>query len=114
MSTIDKILSPLRYFINDSRSTGILLVTATTVSLLLANSAISETYNGLWVHEIHLFKSLQLPTNLLEWINNFGMAFFFLLAGAEIKRELINGELSTTKKAILPIGAAVGGMLFPA
>jgi len=55
-----------------------------------------------------------LPGTSLEWINNFLMSFFFVLAATEIKRELISGELATFKKAILPIGAAFGGMLFPA
>lgn len=111
---LDILLSPFRCSINDSSSAGFLLMGATVVSLLLANSAMGAAYSGFWMHEIHLFEKLKLPANLVEWINNFGMAFFFLLAGAEIKSELINGELSTFKKAILPVGAAIGGIIFPA
>jgi NhaA family Na+:H+ antiporter len=55
-----------------------------------------------------------LPESPGKWINDFLMAFFFLLAGMEIKRELLNGELSSFKKAILPFGAALGGMVVPA
>jgi NhaA family Na+:H+ antiporter len=63
---------------------------------------------------MHAAASLHLPGTFLEWINNFLMGIFFLMAGTEIKRELMEGELSTFKKAILPFGAALGGMMVPA
>ncbi|HEY4064827.1 MAG TPA: Na+/H+ antiporter NhaA [Puia sp.] len=106
-----RIISPLRDFLNDSRSTGILLIGCTVLSLLIANTG-GNWYSQLWKSEIH--PGLPLPSSPIEWINNFLMAFFFLLAGMEIKRELTNGELSSFKKAILPFGAAFGGMLVPA
>jgi NhaA family Na+:H+ antiporter len=106
-------MTPLRYFINDSRSTGILLIGCTLVSLLIANSGGAWYTNG-WKTELYHSSTTHLPASPLEWINNFLMAFFFLLAGQEIKRQLLNGELSTFKKAILPFGAAFGGMLVPA
>jgi len=110
-----KIMTPLRFFLNDSRATGVLLLGCTLVSVLLATfSGGSGWYTHLWSNEIPFAGSLHLPGNFLEWINNFMMAFFFLLAGMEIKRELLNGELSSFKKAVLPFGAAFGGMLFPA
>ncbi len=107
-------LSPIRYFINDSRAVGIILIISTLVSIFLANSFSGEAYRNFWVNEIHTTASLHLPGNYLEWINNFLMGIFFLMAGTEIKRELMEGELSSFKKAVLPFGAAFGGMLVPA
>jgi len=107
-------MSPLRDFLNDSRSTGVLLIGCTLLSLFIANSTGSSWYSNWWTSEIHPAAGLHLPSSPIEWINNFLMAFFFLLAGMEIKRELTNGELSSFKKAILPFGAAFGGMLVPA
>jgi Na+:H+ antiporter, NhaA family len=112
--TIIKIFSPIRYFINDSRAVGIVLIVSTIVSLFLANSFIGTGYRNFWVNEMHASASLHLPANYLEWINNFLMGIFFLMAGTEIKRELMEGELSSFKKAVLPFGAALGGMLVPA
>ena len=108
-----RIISPLRDFINDSRSTGILLIGCTIVSLIIANSG-GTWYTGGWKTEYPSAATLHLPGSPLDWINNFMMSFFFLLAGLEIKRQLVNGELATFKKAILPFGAAFGGMLVPA
>jgi NhaA family Na+:H+ antiporter len=109
-----KIITPLRDFINDSRATGVLLIGCTVISIFIANSSDSNWYSNLWNTELHSFSKLHLPVSMIEWINNFGMAFFFVLAATEIKRELLNGELSTLKKAVLPFGAAFGGMLVPA
>lgn len=109
-----RLLSPLRDFINDSRSTGILLIGCTAISLFIANSTGSGWYTGGWKAEFTAAASAHLPTTPISWINNFLMAFFFLLAGMEIKRELSNGELSSFKKAVLPFGAALGGMVVPA
>jgi len=109
-----RIMTPLRDFINDSRSTGVLLIGCTLLSLVIANSTGSSWYSSGWRAEMFRGNPLRLPTSPLDWINNFMMAFFFLLAGMEIKRELLTGELSSFKKAILPFGAAFGGMLVPA
>jgi len=108
------ILTPLRDLLNDSRATGILLIACTIISLFLSNSFLGKGYMGLWTNKMPGMSILRLPGSFLEWINNFSMAFFFVLAATEIKRELISGELSTLKKAILPFGAAFGGMLVPA
>ena len=108
------ILTPLRDLLNDSRATGVLLIACTIISILLSNSFAGKWYMGLWNNEIPRISNIHLPGSFLEWINNFMMAFFFVLAATEIKRELLTGELSTFKKAILPFGAAFGGMLFPA
>lgn len=111
---INRLFSPVRYFINDSRAVGIILIISTIISIILANSFWGTTYRNFWSHEIHATASLHLPGSYLEWINNFLMGIFFLMAGTEIKRELVEGELSSFKKAVLPFGAALGGMLVPA
>lgn len=111
---ISKLISPIRYFINDSRAVGIVLIINTVISLILANSVFGESYINIWVKESHTLHALHLPHNLLEIINNFLMGIFFLMAGTEIKRELMEGELSTFKRAILPFGGALGGMMIPA
>jgi NhaA family Na+:H+ antiporter len=108
-----RIMTPLRDFLQDSRSTGILLIGCTVISLFIANSG-GAWYTSSWGLQIKAAGNLGLPSTPVEWINNFFMAFFFLLAGMEIKRELSNGELSSFKKAVLPFGAALGGMIVPA
>jgi NhaA family Na+:H+ antiporter len=108
---IKKAILPIQLLLKDSRITGILLIASTLVSILLANAI--PGYHVLW-HKNIFITSISLPKNLLEWINTSIMSFFFLLAGIEIKRELLEGELSSFQKAILPFGAALGGMLVPA
>ena len=113
---IKKAFNPLRIFLNDSRATGVILLFCTAISLFLSNTNFSgEAYRNLWhteyMHDGTVFK---LPGSFSHLINDFLMAFFFLLAGMEIKRELLAGELSSVKKAVLPFGAAFGGMLVPA
>ncbi|MEO6329786.1 MAG: Na+/H+ antiporter NhaA, partial [Ginsengibacter sp.] len=83
---IQKAISPIRFFINDSRSTGMLLLFCTVVSLLLANTVFGEGYASIWTKEIHYGFTLSLPHSGLTWINDFLMAIFFLFAGMEIKR----------------------------
>ena len=107
-------INPLKFFISDSRFTGILLLSCTFVSLVISNSANGEWYRGLWNSDLHYNLSVNLPHSGLKWINDFLMAIFFLFAGMEIKRELLVGELSSFKKAVLPFGAALGGMIVPA
>ncbi|EOR93717.1 Na+/H+ antiporter NhaA type [Arcticibacter svalbardensis MN12-7] len=110
-----KAINPLRILINDTRFIGLMLITCTLISIYLANTVMfASDYKQLWNRSFPIFSSLSLPESFLSWINNFLMAFFFLMAGMEIKRELIKGELSSFKKAVLPFGAALGGMIVPA
>lgn len=110
------LMYPFQAFIRDSRSTGILLLIGTTLSLLLANSSWAGPYQS----AIHFYiptpfrHQLHLPHTILHWINDGLMTLFFFLAGLEIKRELVKGELSTGPKAMLPVVAALGGMIVPA
>ena len=110
------IFTPLRDLLNDSRTTGVLLVICTVLSLFVTNFFSTGWFNQFWNNQFvsGIFSSARLPHSFLDWINNFGMAFFFVLAATEIKRELLSGELSQFKKAVLPFGAAFGGMLMPA
>lgn len=94
-------------FFKSEKFSGFLLIGCTVISLLLANSSWGEAYAHFW----HLpFAGLTVEL----WINDGLMAVFFLLVGLEIEREIYIGELSTFRHAILPIVAAVGGMVVPA
>ncbi len=107
-------LNPLQEFINDSRSIGIVLLVCTVISVLLANSPVNMQYIRFWQMDTPLVPFLQLPTTFFDWINEGFMTVFFFLVGMEIKRELVQGELASFRKSLLPVAAAVGGMLFPA
>ncbi|HEY0272375.1 MAG TPA: Na+/H+ antiporter NhaA [Chitinophaga sp.] len=100
--------------LRDSRSIGILLIGCTLLSLLLANSALQVSWLQAWGLHTPALPFLELPPTLLHWINDGLMAVFFLLAGLEIKRELLTGALSSVQRALLPALAAVGGMVCPA
>ena len=104
-----------REFFQSQQSAGILLVVATITSLLLANSAIADEYTSFWKTEIGSnWGGFHLKHSLTGWINEALMTIFFLLVGLEIERELYIGELSSRKRAMLPVMAALGGMIFPA
>lgn len=94
-------------FFESEKSGGLTLIFFTVVSLILANSTFQETYLGFWENK---FGGLSLE----HWVNDALMAIFFLLIGLELKREFQIGELSSLKKAALPIFSALGGMLVPA
>lgn len=112
---LNKAINPLKILINDSRIVGLLLIACTIISLSLANSNNYQAiYANLWNSTINYHTNIHLPESFASWINNFLMSFFFLMAGMEIKRELLSGELSSFKKALLPFGAALGGMIMPA
>ncbi len=94
-------------FFNSEKSAGLILMLCSIVSLLLANSAFGQNYIHLWHIDV-LSKPIEF------WINDGLMTVFFLLVGLEIEREIYVGELSNIKKSLLPIFAALGGMVFPA
>ncbi|WP_336960035.1 Na+/H+ antiporter NhaA [Chryseobacterium contaminans] len=100
-------------FFNNSQASGIILIFCVLISLVIANSSLAGSFQNFLDKEVgtHLF-DLNYPVSI--WINDGLMAIFFLLVGLEIKRELVEGELSSFKNASLPIFAAVGGMLVPA
>jgi len=91
------------------------LLLAAIVALVLANSGLSEQYHEFWKIEIGFaVGDWQFSETLLHWIDDGLMAMFFFVVGLEMKREFIAGELSTPRKAALPILAAIGGMVVPA
>ncbi len=94
-------------FFDSEKSSGILLIVCTVVSLVLANSILGANYLSIWQMKAG-------GLSVEHWVNDGLMAIFFLLIGLELKRELYNGELSDFKSALLPILAALGGIAFPA
>lgn len=114
-TTVEKLLAPLKDFLEREATSGVLLLAFTLVALIWANSPWRESYNALWENKLTFgYGSLELSKPLLLWINDGLMAIFFLVVGLEIKREVLIGELASFRKAILPVAAAVGGMVFPA
>jgi NhaA family Na+:H+ antiporter len=108
--------SGMARFINEETGGGLLLIAATIAALIWANSSFYPAYHHLW-YELKAgftWGNFKLIGSLHHWINDGLMALFFFTVGLEIKREIIGGELSSLKKAALPIVAAVGGMLVPA
>ncbi|MEW6552076.1 MAG: Na+/H+ antiporter NhaA [Campylobacterota bacterium] len=108
-------LSVVKDFINKESLSGIVLFIATVAAILVANSSLGQAYLDFW--NLNLGISLgefNISMTLTYWIDDALMALFFLMVGLEIKRELLYGELSSLKKASLPIFAALGGMIVPA
>lgn len=113
--SFDRILTPLEEFIHRQTTSGILLMACAVIALVIANSPLHEGYEKFLYEDISLgFGTASLTLSLHHWINELLMAFFFLIIGLELKRELVVGELSSPRQALLPIVAAIGGMLVPA
>ena len=109
------LIRPFQRFFEKEASSSILLLICTAVALVWANSIFSESYEHLWETYVSIgWGDAQLSLTLHHWINDALMAVFFFVIGLEIKREVLVGELSTARKAALPIAAAVGGMVVPA
>ncbi|TCL63659.1 Na+/H+ antiporter NhaA [Rhizobium sp. BK251] len=102
-----RIQSTLRHFLDAEASGGIVLMAVAVLAIVTANSALAESY----FHVLHVDLG---PLSLQHWINDALMAVFFLLVGLEIKREMLDGQLSSWSRRILPGAAAAGGMLLPA
>jgi Na+:H+ antiporter, NhaA family len=94
-------------FFDSEKSGGIILIGCTVFSLILSNSPIGSNYVSIWNFNVF-------GTSVVGWINDGLMAIFFLMIGLELEREIYQGELSKWKDAILPVIAAIGGMLVPA
>jgi Na+:H+ antiporter, NhaA family len=113
---IDKILIiPIMKFINNSTTSGILLFVCAVVALILANSPLKDAYHHFWEHTLTIgYDQFIISKSVHHWINDGLMSIFFFVIGLELKREILAGELSRPKDAILPIFAGLGGMFFPA
>jgi len=113
--TLDRLVTPFEEFIHRQTTSGLILLAMSILAVLLANSPLRDTYLRL-THAPVTFRigSAALEMSWLHLVNEGLMVFFFFIVGLEIKRELWIGELSEPRKALLPILAAVGGMLTPA
>ena len=112
---INYITAPFKWFFKLEAASGLILLIAAVVALIISNSDLNESYfNILNYHILIGPKNLGLDLSILHWINDGLMAIFFFVVTLEIKREFIHGELSKPKKALLPIIGAVGGMAVPA
>ncbi len=110
-----KIATPFEHFIHAQTTTGMILMFMTVLALILANTPLAETYAHFFHTKVDIsVGAWQLSHTIHHWINDGLMAIFFFIIGLEIKREILAGELSNVKVAILPILAAIGGMAFPA
>ncbi|MES1978858.1 MAG: Na+/H+ antiporter NhaA [Pseudomonadota bacterium] len=107
----------LNEFIHSQSFGGIVLAVAALLALVISNSPWGASYQRLidWPGELRVGGDwLVLSKTLLHWVNDLWMAVFFFLVGLEIKRELLQGELASRSQAMLPVGAALGGMMVPA
>ncbi|CAA6822438.1 MAG: Na+/H+ antiporter NhaA type [uncultured Sulfurovum sp.] len=113
--TFKKVLTPFEHFLHAQSTTGMVLMLMTIVALILANSPLAEAYKHFFHINIDfVVGDWKLSHTLHHWINDGLMAIFFFMIGLEIKREIQVGELSNVRVAILPILAAIGGMVVPA
>lgn len=116
LDPIDKyLLIPVNRFISNSTTSGILLFASAIIALILANSPLKDAYHHFWENTFTVgFGDFTVSKSLHHWINDGLMSVFFFVVGLELKREIMAGELSKPKDAILPIFAALGGMVVPA
>jgi len=114
-TTIEKIMAPVSRFIHLEYTSGIVLLVSVVIAILWANSPFHDFYEHLWHINFTVgFDKFLLSHPLHIWINDGLMAIFFFVIGLELKREFMEGELSSLQKASLPMTAALGGMLVPA
>ena len=112
---MERIVRPFQDFAHKQSSGGVLLIAATAVALVWANSPWGDSYAALWHTKLTVgVGDASISKDLTHWINDGLMAVFFFVVGLEIKREVLVGELSSARKAALPIAAALGGALVPA
>ena len=112
---LSRLLRPFEDFFKSQVAGGVVLIATTIVALLLANSPFSEHVHHFWEFEFTFgFDGFGIQQSLHHWINDGLMAVFFFVVGLELKREFLTGELKNPKKAMLPIAAALGGMVVPA
>ena len=106
---------PIREFIATENASAVLLLAATVVALLWANSPWGSTYERAWSAELSLrLAGAELALSLRDWVNDGLMAFFFFVVGLEIRREFDMGELRERQRVATQVLAAIGGMVVPA
>ncbi len=110
-----RVATPFEHFLHAQTTTGIILICMTILALTLANTPLTEAYAHFFHTKVDLsVGNWHLEHTIHHWINDGLMAIFFFIIGLEIKREILVGELSNIKVAMLPILAAIGGMVLPA
>ncbi|KZL89838.1 Na+/H+ antiporter NhaA [Clostridium magnum] len=115
IKTYKKIFNPFLYFFKSEASSGVILLICAIAAMVIANSDLASSYDHILHRYITIgYRELSLSMSVLHWINDGLMAIFFFVVGMEIKREVAIGELKSIKKTILPVAAAVGGMIVPA
>lgn len=107
MAVQRRLSNTFKSLFESEKAGGIILIVCTVISIVIANSFIGPSYKQLWSSYIG-------PLSFEHWINDGLMAIFFLMVGLELKRELISGELSNLRHAMLPVIAAIGGVAVPA
>jgi len=113
--SFDRLLTPLEEFIHRQTTSGVLLMICAVIALIIANGPLHDEYEHFLHTQIGFsMGSFEFSLSIHHWINEALMAMFFFVMGLELKRELMVGELSSPKQALLPIMAAIGGMLVPA
>ena len=111
----NKIRTPFEEFVHDEASGGLLLMGCAVLAMVFANSGLAAMYDTVLATRVALsFGQFSLDYSIHHWINDGLMALFFFVVGLEIKREILVGELADLRQAVLPIVAAVGGMVMPA
>ena len=110
------LMLPIKLFMGREKSGGIVLILSVTLAMILANSNLAESYSHFFEQEVGFIVNGEpyLNYSLHHWINDGLMAMFFFVVGLELKREFIGGELADIRNTILPISAAIGGMIVPA
>ena len=112
---INYITSPFKWFFRLESASGLVLLISAVIALIISNSSLSLLYFNTLEHYLFIgIYNFGIKLSVLHWINDALMAIFFFFVTLEIKREFLQGELSNPKQAILPIIAAIGGMLVPA
>jgi Na+:H+ antiporter, NhaA family len=115
LEKIDTLLKPFNTFIQNESTAGIFLLSCSVLALILSNSPLQDEFHHLWEYKFSIGLGDYMISNTLHhWINDGLMAMFFFVVGLELKREIMGGELSSLSNAMLPIGAAIGGMVVPA
>jgi len=114
-TTFKRAVSPIEDFLHQESSSGILLMICVAVALIIANSPLYPAYDAILHTKFTVgTDKFFISHSLHHWINDGLMALFFFVIGLEVKREILIGELSNLRQALLPIGAAIGGMIVPA
>ncbi len=111
-----RLMLPIKLFMGREKSGGIVLLLSVALAMVLANTDLATSYFHFFEQEVGFIVNGEpyLNYSLHHWINDGLMAIFFFVVGLELKREFIGGELADIRNTILPIGAAIGGMIIPA